>query len=81
MCAWWYEEEVWVWALVTVFVGKGKPGGWAEKVLHNKSGKCGRETIQSHRQPTPQACYRNCGIKRRLRMGMGRRMDMGRAWG
>lgn len=39
------------------------------------------ETVQSHRQPTQQACYRSCGTKRRLRMGMGRRMDMGRAWG
>ena len=25
-------------------VGKGKPGGWAEEVLHNKSGRCGRDS-------------------------------------
>jgi len=56
---------------------KGQAWGWAEKVLHNKSGRCGLAVRLSPTvSPTPQACYRNCGT-RRLRMGMGQCMG---AW-
>ena len=80
--------EVWVWALVTVFVGKGKPWGDGRKRCYIINPASVGETVGETVAPPahPQACYQNCGT-RRLRMGMGqcmgmgRRMDMGRAWG